>query len=523
MRRALDGLRSAAGNSRVRAFCLPLILVAAALTVSVSQVEAGCGCDHPPPLRGLVYPRFAWPDGLINVYAEGGTSPQPCVRIGGNGGQKVQGLLGLQPTNGSTDFCAAGLQPQVLTMAYTGAGCQMSSNSKGLVAQCQGNAVVYQGPGYPKGGGPVISPVHIVAQQANGRNNVWFDGMVNFQDTFDIDAKNAQRLKLVGADTVVTISDPSNPQGQPLQTITLRTNCAAPLKPGDSFGALTLRGFTADPKPPDETEVVVPDMQPGPQAVDVFDTSCNQVNDHTVPIASDSPSNFTVLPRPVPMLEMEGTLYYQVPAVVAADGTLLIAFDMTRVMRAMQFFLIINGLPLRFGADDVIYYNKDQYNLQLFTRSEASPDEYLWGRYYGLTVDGAPKPSQYSNVIGYWRHEFNTYRMAHLPGGPYAVDPAGLHPDGTTHIDHYYLVASIAGQVANKDHPADQTLWTPLTPGKIDHLNLIVLQLFTDGPVPLSALTPAQLLTLQNNNFKVQTDGKYNMLQQVQALGSKTP
>jgi hypothetical protein len=467
----LGGFRFLAATSSPRAFCQWLILLTAAFTVWVPRVEAGCGCDHPPPLRGVVYPRFAWPDSLINVYAPGSTSPQPCVRIGGKGGKMVQALNGLQPqASNSSDFCAAGLKPQVLTMEYTGADCKASSNSQGIAARCAG---------WARG----VAHVHIVAQQAMG-NSVWFDGEVNLHDSFDIDAKNAERLELIGADTAVTISDIA---GRVLQTITLRTNCAEPLNPGDQFGALVLRGFTAAPKAPDEAEAVVPDIAPGPQPVEVFDGSCDTVDDNTVPLASAPPEGFTVLARPVPVLEMEGTVRYQTVGAVAADGTLLIAFDMTRVMRAMQFFSIMKNLPLRFTTDDVTYYNKDQYNLKMFTSRVANPDEYMWGRYYGTTVDPS-KTSNDSNVIGYWRHEFETY-----------------------------LVAAIKGHLVDPKDPTDQTKWSQLTPGKIT-LNMSVLQLFTDGPVQLSMLTPYQQQCLQGSNFQVMTDSRFNMLQQVIAL-----
>ncbi|MFI5399140.1 MAG: hypothetical protein ACHQ9S_26720 [Candidatus Binatia bacterium] len=69
MRYTFDGLRFAAGNSPVRAFCLSLIVVAAALTVSVPQVEAGCGCDKPPPLPGEVRPKVAYAGAPVSFFS----------------------------------------------------------------------------------------------------------------------------------------------------------------------------------------------------------------------------------------------------------------------------------------------------------------------------------------------------------------------------------------------------------------------------------------------------------------------
>lgn len=170
---------------------------------------------------------------------------------------------------------------------------------------------------------------------------------------------------------------------------------------------------------------------------------------------------------------------------VAQDGTLLIPFDLTQIADPEQFALALTNLPLRFGADDVIFYNKHGVDLTLFTMDVADPTERQWGSYYGWDVETdagmvntvydhqvakSLQSGSESDVLTYWRHEFHTYNTAHMAGGSHVVDANGFHPDGTFHIDHDYLILAIdtAGQLAPGRKLFDLLVTTAVTETPIE-------------------------------------------------------
>lgn len=168
---------------------------------------------------------------------------------------------------------------------------------------------------------------------------------------------------------------------------------------------------------------------------------------------------FTALatPRRIP----QGDLVYAANDYVGAvshDGTLLIPVDLSEIADAEQFALVMVDLPLRFGVDDVTFYNQHGIDLTLFTMAVSNPNERQWGSYYGWDVETdsglvhtvyenkvlhSPQPGQQSDLLTYWRHEFHTYKAAHGVGGSHEVDGDGFHPDGTFHVDHDRLVLAI--------------------------------------------------------------------------------
>jgi hypothetical protein len=128
------------------------------------------------------------------------------------------------------DWCASG-KPRVLTMRYTGDGCDATSHSQdsGKVS-CEGD--------------PTFEPVvYILAidrdDPDNRRVKIWFDDMVALGETFDVDAANAGASRLKGG-TFVHVYDLG---GTLLQTVGFHTSCSQPLNQDDQFGSLLLLDF----------------------------------------------------------------------------------------------------------------------------------------------------------------------------------------------------------------------------------------------------------------------------------------
>lgn len=170
---------------------------------------------------------------------------------------------------------------------------------------------------------------------------------------------------------------------------------------------------------------------------------------------------------------------------VAQDGTLLIPFDVSQIADAEQLALVMTSLPLRFGPDEVAFYNKHGVDLTLFTLDVADPTERQWGSYFGWDVETdaglvqtvfdhkvvqSLATSRESDVLTYWRHEFHTYNTAHTAGGSHVVDANGFHPDGTFHIDHDYLILAIdtAGQLSPGRKMFDLLVTTAVTEAPIE-------------------------------------------------------
>ncbi len=246
----------------------------------------------------------------------------------------------------------------------------------------------------------------------------------------------------------------------------------------------------------DRLEVAVPKgAKPGPAAIRVQGPGY----DHTHP-----DSAFTVLGRPRRIKNREGIFKARrYEAAVSADGTLLLPIDMEKVLDPVQFAFALRNLPLSFTADDVAIYNTDGIDLTLFTLDVTTP-QLQWGEYIGWLVEtdaGLPAeifegleydsddPIRTSDLFTYWRHEFYTYRNAHLPGGTHEVNEAGYHPDGTLHIDHDHLVIAIRGQLRDPAAPNAPTRLEPLAPGSVT-VDVGWVSIWSDQPVDLGFITP---------------------------------
>ncbi|GAB4255790.1 MAG: hypothetical protein Kow0027_22640 [Saprospiraceae bacterium] len=112
-----------------------------------------------------------------------------------------------------------------ITARYTGQDCNASYHDQDSdKASCEGN--------------PGFAPyVHIIASEKEGGNgDVWFDGWVNLDDTFVIDAEFDNEDDLA-SNTWVDIYSPS---GQLLQRVKFHTSCSQPLGIGNQFGGIQI-------------------------------------------------------------------------------------------------------------------------------------------------------------------------------------------------------------------------------------------------------------------------------------------
>ncbi len=125
------------------------------------------------------------------------------------------------------DCCANG-GPASLTMMYTGEDCSATVHSQDPdKVNCDGD--------------PAFAPtIHLLATDKENPNDnkakIWFDGDVDLDSTFVIDAANDGQDKLK-AKTFLHIT---SLQGDPLQSIEFHTSCSQPLMTGNQFGSALL-------------------------------------------------------------------------------------------------------------------------------------------------------------------------------------------------------------------------------------------------------------------------------------------
>ncbi len=218
-------------------------------------------------------------------------------------------------------------------------------------------------------------------------------------------------------------------------------------------------------------------------------------------------SVFTVLPDFVVVPPVDGVFESaDFEVAIDSEGTVLLPLDLSEILDATQFAFQFKDLALAFGGSDVVFYSKDGVDLTLFTLSVDDSTERQWGSYHGWEVDEDGGLSGYrfenkrarardlrtsSDVLTYWRHEFNTYNDAHQPGGEYEVDSNGYHPDGTLHIEHSYIVLAIHGMKRHWMFPDNPHYEEPVEPGSaIARLNTAV----QDAPDPIEPATMIPLI-----------------------------
>jgi len=211
------------------------------------------------------------------------------------------------------------------------------------------------------------------------------------------------------------------------------------------------------------------------------------------------------LGRPLKLEEAEGHyIFVDFPIAVDSSGVVYIPLDLSNIQAAMNFAVYIDNLPLDFGTNDVIIYNKDGFNLNLFTL-DVDGFEKQWGDWYGAqAVETADKKK--SNFLTYWRHDFYEYHAAHQPGGSHYArteneDGHLVHPDGTIHVDHDRLVVAVSGMLRDKDHPEDPERMKQLKGGRILKAEIHVLQLKTDDPDAFKHITDEQMKALSVYNL----------------------
>lgn len=195
----------------------------------------------------------------------------------------------------------------------------------------------------------------------------------------------------------------------------------------------------ADGKVKSQVEVALPDLPLGPTAIEVY---TQKPSDR--PLVSSGDDALTVVGKPVALPDQYGT--FNAPgyrAAVGRDGTAYVAFDLGGLRQPMVFQAQAKGYALRFGAEDIRFYNTQGFLMQrLVDVGSAEPVP-------GMFVYPAENPAD-SDLLHYSRHEFSTYFLQHEERQPHArsADP-NWHNDGTPHIDHDHLILAIDARTQN--------------------------------------------------------------------------
>jgi hypothetical protein len=195
--------------------------------------------------------------------------------------------------------------------------------------------------------------------------------------------------------------------------------------------------------------VALPSLPLGPAEIRVADSS-GQI----LMVADDA--QFTVAPEPiaVPTTPAEHR-FSEYRAAVTRDGVVLISLDFSKVQHARVFRAQAIGYPLRFGRDDLVFWNAQGFLMQRL-------DESIPGLF---SLDASS--SLDSDTLHYSRHEFNTYLLRHEERKLHAVAPndPSWHLDGSPHIDHDRQILHIAGTLPGGELP---------TPGATQPFELVI-------------------------------------------------
>ncbi len=186
----------------------------------------------------------------------------------------------------------------------------------------------------------------------------------------------------------------------------------------------------------DQLRVRVPNLPYGPCKVTVWD------KDRRVVTFTDD--KLTITGQPVQVHEFsEAVNKPTYRAGVDRFGTIYIPVDVSQVSDATRFTGAALGFPVNFTAIDVVMYNEQGFLMQ--TLDPTSPG--LFELYQG--------DSDISDVLSYWRHEFNTYKEQHRWADRFATsDDEEWHDDGTPHIEHDRVVVAITGRLPNGKRPS---------------------------------------------------------------------
>lgn len=187
--------------------------------------------------------------------------------------------------------------------------------------------------------------------------------------------------------------------------------------------------------------VTLPELPLGPAMVKVEDLSDGRV------LSQHFDRHFTVAPHPVGVPNGVGVYRFEhYRAAVSREGVVLLSLDFGDIQHARVFEARALDLPLRFGSEDLAFYNVQGFLMQLL--GKAMP---------GLYAIGAAEGGQ-SDLLRYSRHEFNTYFLQHGERGEHGhlVDPSdpNWHLDGTPHIDHDHQILAIEARLPDGRLPA---------------------------------------------------------------------
>lgn len=178
--------------------------------------------------------------------------------------------------------------------------------------------------------------------------------------------------------------------------------------------------------------VTLPNLPLGPAAIEVLDAD-------DAPVLTVPDDDFTVAPGPVVLpAKMGMNKYREQRAAIGRDGTVYLSIDLSAVREARTLDMWAQDLPLEFGLDGVAFYNTQGVLMQLL-------DQPVPGLVTFDVKDGGKK---HSTRLRYFRHEFESYFLAHGEHSTHAIDPTDpeWHLDGTPHVDHDHLIVAITGR-----------------------------------------------------------------------------
>jgi hypothetical protein len=144
---------------------------------------------------------------------------------------------------------------------------------------------------------------------------------------------------------------------------------------------------------------------------------------------------FTITGQPIVLHEFDEDIdRFAYQAGVGVDGTIYIPVDVSQVDDATTFIGSAHGLPVTFSSQDVAIYNEQGFLMQLLDPSKPG----LFRIYTGTATD--------STTLGYWRHEFASYKRQHRQQDDFNTDgDPDWHENGTYHVDHDHLMIAIRG------------------------------------------------------------------------------
>ena len=210
----------------------------------------------------------------------------------------------------------------------------------------------------------------------------------------------------------------------------------------------------ADGQMREQVRVRVPEVTFGPCRIKVF-----AGGQQLFALGEDQ---FTITGQEIVLHQFDENIdRFDYQAGVGLDGTIYVPVDVGQVDDATTFIGGAHGLPVTFGSQDVAIYNEQGFLMQLLDPSKPG----LFRIYAGSATD--------STTLGYWRHEFATYKRQHRQQDDFNTDgDPDWHENGTYHVDHDHLVIAIRGRTPSGDR---------LAPGSTPQFELLLSSVNKDG------------------------------------------